>query len=319
MPPRTNQFQRLLYFVQKHAAEGAEVTESKMLPDLVTGTEREVDVCIEQTVAGHPVVICVECRAWQRRQSVSWVDEMKGKHDSLPTNVLVLASSSGFTPEAGRRAEIHGIELLSLDQDDEASISRLLADLQRMWVKEVRHSVTKVLARVSEHPVEALEAETVQVFPDHAILDLAGNQVGEARDLVRRLLESEHLRNEMQIQADESHTRFTIDFEVRSGYEIRPCLEMIEPRVIRPIERIRVQGRCSITVNVIGFPFEHGLLGTTEVAWGAGELLGRDALLVASRSSPNGEFTVSLDAGAYQFSTQLANRDDDPEGGRDGS
>jgi hypothetical protein len=43
MPKRTNDFQRLVYLVRVNLADGATVTESKMLEDRVTKTMREVD------------------------------------------------------------------------------------------------------------------------------------------------------------------------------------------------------------------------------------------------------------------------------------
>jgi hypothetical protein len=52
MPKRTNDFQRLIYLVRVNLADGATVTESKMLKDRITGTMREVDICIEGSVGG---------------------------------------------------------------------------------------------------------------------------------------------------------------------------------------------------------------------------------------------------------------------------
>ena len=42
MPKRTNQFQKLIYLIKEQVAEESKVIESKMLPDLITGTKREV-------------------------------------------------------------------------------------------------------------------------------------------------------------------------------------------------------------------------------------------------------------------------------------
>jgi hypothetical protein len=56
MPQRSNEFQKLVYLVKRQMAAGAKVTESRMLVDRITGTEREVDICIETSVAGHAVI-----------------------------------------------------------------------------------------------------------------------------------------------------------------------------------------------------------------------------------------------------------------------
>src|SRR4051794_9466219 len=110
MPKRTNDFQRLIYLVRVNLADGATVTQSKMMRDRSTKRWREVDVCIEGHVGSHPVTVSVECRDHRRVADVTWVDAMKAKHDRLDTNALVLASSSGFTPEARDVAKSYGIE-----------------------------------------------------------------------------------------------------------------------------------------------------------------------------------------------------------------
>ena len=107
MPKRTNDFQRLVYLVRVNLADGAIVTESKMLEDRATGTMREVDVCIEGSVGGQNVIVSVECRDHQRVADVTWVEQLKVKHDRLPTNALILASRAGFTPEAREVARLY--------------------------------------------------------------------------------------------------------------------------------------------------------------------------------------------------------------------
>src|SRR5687768_1077461 len=103
MPKRSTEFQRLVFLLKKQLGPEITVTESKMLTDLVTGTEREVDICLEATVAGHNVAIGIECNEKGRRAGPGWVQEMRGKHERLPT-ALVLVSKSGFTKEAERVA-----------------------------------------------------------------------------------------------------------------------------------------------------------------------------------------------------------------------
>lgn len=81
MPKRTNLFQKVMHLAQVHLAADAVVTESKLLTDLVTTTKREVDICIETTIADHGVVVCIECRDHKRPADVSWVDAIKSDDD----------------------------------------------------------------------------------------------------------------------------------------------------------------------------------------------------------------------------------------------
>lgn len=67
MPKRTNDFQKLIRMLTQLLGEGAIVEESKMLTDMVSGEQREVDIYAEGTLAGHTVNIGIECRDHQRK------------------------------------------------------------------------------------------------------------------------------------------------------------------------------------------------------------------------------------------------------------
>ena len=89
MPKRTNTFQAVMFAIKQHLAGDATVTESEELIDFISGDKREVDICIKTQVAGHSVIISIECRDHQRPQPVGWVEEMQSKHSRLPTDRLV--------------------------------------------------------------------------------------------------------------------------------------------------------------------------------------------------------------------------------------
>jgi hypothetical protein len=75
MPKRTNEFQRLIAAIETNLAPlGAVVTESKLVKDVHSGTEREIDIAIESTVGPHPVLIAIECRDHGRPADVQWID-----------------------------------------------------------------------------------------------------------------------------------------------------------------------------------------------------------------------------------------------------
>jgi hypothetical protein len=122
MPPRSNDFQRLVFLVKKVLEPQATVTESKALPDRQTGQDREVDVCIEAEVGGYPMIVSMECRDHSRPADVTWVEQMGAKHGRLPTNALVLASRSGFSKAARKLAEMSGIHLLAYKKVTEQAV-----------------------------------------------------------------------------------------------------------------------------------------------------------------------------------------------------
>src|SRR5436309_2585353 len=103
MPKRSNTFQAVMFALRALLAErGLNVEESCELRDPLTGFMTEVDVVIRSASQAAPrqEITCIECRDWKRPQGPGWISEMYSKHDRLQTAHLVLASSSGFTPQA---------------------------------------------------------------------------------------------------------------------------------------------------------------------------------------------------------------------------
>lgn len=183
-----------------------------MLIDLTTGTKREVDICIEGTLGGHKVIIGIECRDYKKRRAdVTWVEEMKSKHERLPTNALVLVSRSGFTAEAAKVAKSYGIEMLALEGVDEESVNKLFGQINSLWSKTVTLSPTKVVIRVAI--TDDLPPENVVVFPNTDIYTSDGKLISSVKDAVESLLETEQIGRRFLGQGDESHEGFIVEWE----------------------------------------------------------------------------------------------------------
>ena len=304
-PQRSNHFQRLVYLIKKHAAPGSTITESAMMRDLVSGQEREVDIRIQQTFADHLVTISLECRDWQRKQSIGWVDEMKAKHDRLPTDLLVLVSRSGFTDRAMTRAESSGIQLLTLQEEvDDTSIGRVIGHLQSLLAQLVSLRPNVVSIRMDANDIPAGEADTVRALPDHLVFRTDGSYWGTAKDLVTSFLSSPKLRDEMLPQGNESHTAFVVECRPPSGEDHLPfCLQANEPGVLCPITGMRIEGQFEIGSDEI--QLERAKLGDARVVWGAGEVLGRKTLVVESEDA-SGEVAMSVAIDGCELHWQTA-------------
>ena len=120
MPRRTNAFQRLVTLLTATLAGRAQVTESAMLTDRVNGEQREVDILVTALAGGYTVQLGIEVISWTRPADTPWIEKMRAKHDNLPTDKLVLVSESGFYEPARRKAEFYGIEVLTLEEANEA-------------------------------------------------------------------------------------------------------------------------------------------------------------------------------------------------------
>lgn len=125
MPKRSNEFQSLVAFIyEKISPAGGKVIESGMVLDKDAGVEREVDILIEQVIAGHSVKIAIECRPRGRKDSVEWIDCIIGKAKSLDVDKVVAISKSGFSEAAERKAKANNIDTISLKQAAEIDWSQ---------------------------------------------------------------------------------------------------------------------------------------------------------------------------------------------------
>ena len=136
MPKRTNAFQRLITLLTATLAGRAQVTESAMLIDRVSGEQREVDVLVVAIAGGYSVKLGVEVISWARPADTPRVEKMRAKHDNLPTDKLILVSEKGFYEPARRKAEFYGIEVLTLEEANGADWP-LIATLEASGVLEV--------------------------------------------------------------------------------------------------------------------------------------------------------------------------------------
>lgn len=148
MPRRTTPFQSMIRALQSTVQPGATVTESKFLKDGITGELREVDVVVETLVGPYPLILSFECTSGARPVDVGWVEEMHGKHQTLPTDKLFLVSQHGFTAPAKAKAHSHNHVALSLAGIDKQDWAALVAKHRQVFLVELRASVLPFIGEV---------------------------------------------------------------------------------------------------------------------------------------------------------------------------
>ncbi len=205
-------FQRMVFHVQQQLSPSAAVEESALLVDRATGSRREVDVVIRSGVGEHEVVVSLECLERKRKATVQWVEQMAMKHQTLPTNKLVLVSASGFTATALEKAQALAIDTYSLDaalDTDWTAIVGKKPELPFTWLGFHLRAVALVLAEVGPQTEFA-------AGPSTPLWSAAGDGLGTLREYVRPLLDSWESFGEhaAELIRDES--------EGRLGLEIRP-------------------------------------------------------------------------------------------------
>ncbi|WP_454296809.1 restriction endonuclease [Salana multivorans] len=185
MPRRSNDFQRIVYLIQEHLVQGGTVTESAMLVDSSTGREREVDILIAGEILGlsRRVMVGVECRDHKRPQGVEWVEQAHAKREHLPLDVLILASSSGFTKAARIKAQHHNITLWEPTRPDEDASREIVGTLNSLWAKVLTHNPADITLRLTLESPDGSVVETTDhpgPLPDE-VVDIHGAALGSLR------------------------------------------------------------------------------------------------------------------------------------------
>ncbi len=282
MPARSNEFQRLVFLVkQVLAPANATVTESRMLTDRETGDQREVDVCIETDISGHPVTLCIECRDHKRLADVAWVEQMLSKHQRLATSALVLASRSGFSKSARTLARIKGIDLLVYNRLTNDDVRKAVDLTEHLWVMTYDLNVTKVVGVVPA--VGDLPNERIAFRGDNLLLDEERRQVDTIEHLVAWALRDRRIADEFRLSGEESHRFFVVEIGVpRLPTGGRLFVEKLQPRTLRQLDELIITGRCRVAKSRVAI--QQGSLGPIRVAWGSTRLAERHAMVVALES-----------------------------------
>jgi hypothetical protein len=183
MPRRTNERQEVIELLKRiTAGPNSTVTGSKMLRDVVTGEEREVDVVAEYEIDGDRFVQSFEVTSKSRRADVTWVEQLLRKHEHLETDRLVLVSWKGFTASARRLAEKNPRVVLVTPQ--------IKAGPNGPEVKRLRSATVQLSPQKVVFVATTPNDQTVRVVvePDHRLFTSAREEVGAAGDLIQLIL-----------------------------------------------------------------------------------------------------------------------------------
>lgn len=311
MPKRTNLFQEVVSVIYEHLAEGASKEESAMLTNSVTGKNREVDVVLRSRTAGHELIIGVEAASRHPDPiSVEWVEQMVGKHENLPTHVVVLVSETGFTPQARdlalKQPKKNMVPISPETLGDGDPAFGTLKAVRSLWPKQV--DITPWKARVwVDRPGQDVgwfqAPQDLNIFvAEGAFFDLGTLVLAcvEGPDFTNRLVEEVGLPN---IAEDmETHLAFstgpgwTLDFgpngEPRSFYLEHNDGEKTELQRIDAIE-ITVKVHVHVEQQI---PLHHRRLAEINVnyAFGEGTIGGEPALIVATEGEQGGKVSIRL-------------------------
>jgi hypothetical protein len=270
MPRRSNDYQRVVFYIQKYLAPGARVTESALLPDRRTGHLREVDVLVEGTLGGYPIAVAIEVRSQKRKADVQWIEQVRSKFESLPVNQVVLVSRSGFTADARQKAADWGIEIHT--PAEALSPTGPLATLAGVEITTLRWHPRRLADGLAwipgwEDPVK-VESNTALYAPDGSEALSVGRLTWEAflqnlRNVDPHALED--LRGDLGFQIDLRRPLPSLRLGT-STESFEPMLRVMPTGELVQIERIQVNWEAEVETEPLdliysafrGAPFAFG-------------------------------------------------------------
>ncbi len=301
MPHRSNFFQRLIYLTRVNLGEGAEVFESKMLKDRITGQFREVDIVIRGRVGSEVVIVSIECRDHKRSADVTWIDAMKSKHERLDTNVLMLASANGFSAGAKALAEKYNIQLVSLTLGDETD------SLNIPQLSELQTDRTTTLHCEGLYAIVSGLPNPVPLLPSRQLYNSSGASIGKANEIPTSILGDEVALNEIHAQvASEGYFSFVAELittweDITEEYQL--FIKILPSDDLHLVEALKMKGIGQLEIK--RFAMRSGKIGSTNVHWGQVEVKGLKCLAVVTLSSSGNPKVIFSAPGAVEPSPVL--------------
>ena len=270
-----------------------------MLTDRITGDEREVDVLIGATVAGHAIAIGVETRDHKRVQGVDWVEQVASKHERLPINQSVCVSRSGFSKPARALASRLGIELVTPGQEisDVGPLAGLGVQVEARevsWSGQVR-----AIAWMLGEEGQRMHAE---LAPGVMLFASDGAPIGNVLEVVEQIRENLEGRGETALAEEDAKW---LVYELAPPVAEHPVTGEPTPfhlkhgetgELLPPVEGLQVA--FSVDVRIAQVDLEFGGLQGVEFAVGVGEVNEHRALVVLTEQG-----------GAPQTAIRVTNRD----------
>jgi len=109
-------FEKLVAWVNKSLHRNASITPDETLPDLDTGSPRQIDVCIRLREGPMEIMGIVEARDRSRKVGVAYIEEVISKKASVGADFAIIVSNKGFGGPAIEKAKRYGIRLFTLEE-----------------------------------------------------------------------------------------------------------------------------------------------------------------------------------------------------------
>jgi hypothetical protein len=133
------EFEQLIARIEKDAGPlGMTVKSPDRIRCKTTGRLREVDASIRSRVGTSEMLITIECRRRSKVQDVTWIEQLSAKKTAIGADRTIAVSTSGFSAEAKKIADLSSISLRKLSEISVEDINSLIRlDFVLFWHKAV--------------------------------------------------------------------------------------------------------------------------------------------------------------------------------------
>ena len=259
------------------AAPNCTVTASMMLTDVVTGTEREVDVVADYDIDGDHFIQSFEVTSTGRRADVTWVEQMLRKHENLITDRLILVSWKGYTVSAKRLAESNPRLVLVTPQMRQGPNG---PEVKRMRAVTLRLAGEKVVFVVVTPNGDELR---VVVNPDHHLLKPDRTYASMAFELTNPMLGSPDafratIEELGKHDSSEELTNFSLETTILPDAEL--YLHQFEVDELHRLVGVEIYGSLKLVSQPLSMEVRE--FGEERFAHGIADFMGEKQLFVAS-------------------------------------
>ena len=222
------EFEKLIAHLEKGLrGRNFRIEHDAKLLDVDTGTERQVDVLVEEYLPdGGRIQTAIECRDRKHKDDITWIEGLISKRTSIGVSEIIGVSSSGFTKPARVKAEKHGVYLrtyrefendTALEQFPKGACYSVVRNLKPLELHLLFDNTTKKYDDENE--------QNVQHFIDHAMCTNSilietpdkRNQL-TPRDIINRSIEHRGFEIHRSISACPRNIKVKDDVEFELDY-----------------------------------------------------------------------------------------------------
>jgi hypothetical protein len=113
-PPQWKKFENLAADIQRQLSPDARVQTNVKMIGKRSGTERQIDILVEQEVGPYSIRIVIDCKDYKEPVDVKDIEMFMGLAEDVSANKGAIITTTGFTSTAKKRAKDAGIDTYRL-------------------------------------------------------------------------------------------------------------------------------------------------------------------------------------------------------------